>query len=129
MSWSYILTPLLMSLVPLHTKLNNTEKPKGRELCPSLLLDLTLFKDPQTQLLDHKLHHLHDQIPQMAKTHLKETLSNRKIEGDVFGVKDYGTLLLNAQTKEFSPWLNFKLPLRGLMERMNKRKSKTRMSL
>jgi len=55
---SYIHTPLSMSLVPLHTKLSNTEKPKVRELCPNPLhLGLTPFKDPQTQLLDHKLHH------------------------------------------------------------------------
>ena len=32
--------------------------------------------------------HLYGQIPQMLKTHLKETLPNQKIEGGVFGVKD-----------------------------------------
>ena len=85
---SYTLTPLLMTLAPLHTKLNNNEKPKGKGLSPNPLLSLTLFKDPQTQILDHKLHHLHGQIPQMPKTCLKETLPSRKTGEDIFDVKD-----------------------------------------
>jgi len=84
-----------------------------------------VFKDPQTQLLDHKLHHLRNQTPQMLKTHLKETILNRKIEGGVFDVKDKGTLLSSAQTRELLLWLNFKLSLRGLMARMKKGKNKT----
>jgi len=116
----------LDELSSLAHKVEHNRKAKGRELYPSLPhLGLTPSKDPQTQLLDHKLRHLHGQLPSMLKIHLKETLPNRKKEGDVFGVKDLGTLLPSAQTRELLLWPNFKHPLGALMERMKKGKSNT----
>ena len=79
-------TPLMI-LAPLYTKWNNNGKSREKGLCQSPLLGLTLFKDPQTQILDHKLPHLHGQTHLMSKTCLKETLPKRMTRGDAFDVK------------------------------------------
>lgn len=118
-----------MNLVILLTRWNNTESPKAKELCPSLHLGLTHFKDPQTQILDHKLHSPHGQLLKMPKTHLKEPFPSRRIGGGAFGVKGWDTLHPNVQTRESSLWPNFKLPLRGLKEEMKKSKNKSPMNL
>jgi len=81
---SYIRTPLSMSLVPLHTKLN---KGKGIVSKPPPPRSYPFQRPPNTTPRPQPPH-LYGQIPQMLKTHLKETLPNQKIEGGVFGVKD-----------------------------------------